>query len=55
MFLVMISEQQLEWLKLYSHRGIVIDDSHHTSQYNFKLTTLIVLDKADRGLPAGLN
>ncbi|EFO98377.1 hypothetical protein CRE_23746 [Caenorhabditis remanei] len=49
--LVIISPEQLDLIKKYSHRGITMDDTHHCTTYRLKLSTMLVCDGFDRGLP----
>lgn len=51
----MASPIQQEWLKAYSDRGVVLDDSHNCTMYSLKLSTIMVIDDAGRGLPCGKN
>lgn len=51
---MIINPFQKAALKKYNYRGIVIDDTHNATKYNLKLTALMVLDHADRGIPAGI-
>lgn len=38
----------------YGRRGLVFDDTFHTTTYSFRLATLIVLDNSDNGIPVGI-
>ncbi|EYB81600.1 hypothetical protein Y032_0378g286 [Ancylostoma ceylanicum] len=51
--LIIITPEQVEILRRYSHKGVSIDDTHCTTRYSLKLTTLMVVDDYGRGLPAG--
>ncbi|CAO4387255.1 unnamed protein product [Caenorhabditis nigoni] len=51
--LVIITPAQLQSLKNYSHKMIILDDTHNVTQYGLKLTTITVVDNYDRGEPAG--
>ncbi|CAI5448738.1 unnamed protein product [Caenorhabditis angaria] len=51
--IVIITPQHFQNLKQHGHRGILADDTHHVSKYDAKLTTLMVPNDNDRGLPAG--
>ncbi|KIH68892.1 hypothetical protein ANCDUO_00767 [Ancylostoma duodenale] len=51
---VIITPTQEKWLKEYSHRGVALDDTFNTTRYNLRLAVLMVADKKDRGLPAGV-
>ncbi|CAO4372844.1 unnamed protein product [Caenorhabditis nigoni] len=51
--LVMITPSHLQSLKNFSHKMIILDDTHHVTQYGLKLTTITVIDNFDRGEPAG--
>ena len=51
---IIITPLQLQWLRAYGHRGISVDDTHHTTKYSLRCTTLMVMDDYDRGLPAAL-
>ncbi|KIH68515.1 hypothetical protein ANCDUO_01147 [Ancylostoma duodenale] len=51
--LIIITPEQVEILKRYSHRGVSIDNTRCTTRYSLKLTTLMVVDDYGRGLPAG--
>ncbi|VDO19314.1 unnamed protein product [Heligmosomoides polygyrus] len=46
------TQEDFEWLKTYSRRGISIDDTHNATKYPMKLATVVVADDLDRGLPA---
>lgn len=48
-----MTKEQEKWLKDHSHRGIQLDDTHNVTRYGLKLTTLLVVDKYEKGLPAG--
>ena len=41
-----------ENLKKYGDKGIVADDSHNVTRYSLKLSSYIVADNHDRGVPA---
>ncbi|KAF1754510.1 hypothetical protein GCK72_021073 [Caenorhabditis remanei] len=49
--LVIITPQQIDLIKKYSHRGITMDDTHHCTTYRLKLSTMLVCDGYDRGVP----
>ncbi|KAK6024913.1 zinc finger, C2H2 type [Ostertagia ostertagi] len=49
---LIITPQQVEWLKKFSHRGISVDDTHNATRYNLKLATVTVLNERDAGVPA---
>ncbi|PIC35557.1 hypothetical protein B9Z55_014876 [Caenorhabditis nigoni] len=49
--LVLMTPSQKELCLKYHHRGIVIDDTHNTTKYGIKLTTLMVLNGFDRAIP----
>ncbi|KAK5976143.1 hypothetical protein GCK32_000505 [Trichostrongylus colubriformis] len=49
--MIIITPQQVQWLRKFSHRGISIDDTHN-ARYNLKLATVMVLNDRDAGLPA---
>ncbi|CAO4372846.1 unnamed protein product [Caenorhabditis nigoni] len=49
--LVIMTPSQRELCLKYHHRGIVIDDTHNTTKYGIKLTTLMVLNGFDRAIP----
>ncbi|PAV89942.1 hypothetical protein WR25_15254 [Diploscapter pachys] len=51
--MVLITDQQVDWLQKYGSRGICIDDTFNSTKYPLKLATLLVVDDFDRGLPAG--
>lgn len=40
------------WLTKYSRRAVCLDDTFNLTPYNLRLTTVIVPDEWDRGLPA---
>ncbi|KAK5974676.1 C2H2-type domain-containing protein [Trichostrongylus colubriformis] len=50
--MIIITPQQVQWLRKFSHRGISIDDTHNATRYNLKLATVMVLNDRDAGLPA---
>ncbi|CAJ0605227.1 unnamed protein product [Cylicocyclus nassatus] len=50
--MIIITPTQVEWLRMYSDRGIAVDDTHNVTKYNLKLATVSVADQRDRGLPA---
>ncbi|XGW27467.1 hypothetical protein V3C99_007794 [Haemonchus contortus] len=50
--MIIITPQQVQWLKDFSGRGISIDDTHNATRYNFKLATIMVLNERDAGVPA---
>ncbi|CAO4379456.1 unnamed protein product [Caenorhabditis nigoni] len=47
-----ITDEQVDWLKKYSKRGVVIDDTFNITQYNVRLITLLVIDDRDCFRPA---
>lgn len=49
--IVIVTPIMLEWIKKYSSKGITLDDTFHTTRYNLRLATLMVVDERDRGLP----
>ncbi|CAO4373029.1 unnamed protein product [Caenorhabditis nigoni] len=49
--LVIMTPSQRELCLKYHQRGIVIDDTHNTTKYGIKLTTLMVLNGFDRAIP----
>ncbi|VDP30576.1 unnamed protein product [Heligmosomoides polygyrus] len=49
--MVIVTPIMLEWIKKYSSKGITLDDTFHTTRYNLRLATLMVVDERDRGLP----
>eukprot|EP00081_Caenorhabditis_elegans_P014695 NP_494132.1 Uncharacterized protein CELE_F52C6.14 [Caenorhabditis elegans] len=51
--LVIITPGHLENLRKYSHKIIILDDTHNVTMYGLKLTTITVVDNNDRGEPAG--
>ncbi|EGT35588.1 hypothetical protein CAEBREN_00451 [Caenorhabditis brenneri] len=51
MRLVIMTPAQRELCAKYSHRGICIDDTHNPTKYPLKLTTMLVLNGQDRGIP----
>ncbi|KAK5974572.1 C2H2-type domain-containing protein, partial [Trichostrongylus colubriformis] len=50
--MIIITPQQVQWLRKFSHRGISTDDTHNATRYNLKLATVMVLNDRDAGLPA---
>ncbi|CAJ0600490.1 unnamed protein product [Cylicocyclus nassatus] len=50
--MIIITPTQVEWLRMYSGRGIAVDDTHNVTKYNLKFATVSVADQRDRGLPA---
>ncbi|KAK6028481.1 hypothetical protein OSTOST_05472 [Ostertagia ostertagi] len=50
---LIITPTQVDWLKQFCSRSVSIDDSHGATRYSLKLTSLLVADERDRGLPAG--
>ncbi|CAI5437420.1 unnamed protein product [Caenorhabditis angaria] len=51
--LVMILPEQEEALKKLSWRVVVLDETHNITRYDLKLTTMLVMDENDRGVPVG--
>uniref|UniRef100_A0A8R1ED80 Uncharacterized protein n=2 Tax=Caenorhabditis japonica TaxID=281687 RepID=A0A8R1ED80_CAEJA len=51
--LVIMTPKQKEMCEKYSYRGICIDDTHNSTKYSLKLTTMMIVDGQDRGIPAG--
>ena len=45
------TETQIELLKLYGEKCIMLDSTHGTNQHKFYLTTILVNDKDHEGLP----
>lgn len=43
--------EQAEWLKQYSKTGICLDGTHHSTRYNLKMITMLVLDSRQKGRP----
>ena len=50
-FLVIMTKIQVEMLREFGHRVVCIDGTHGTNQYDFELTTLVVVDDHDEGFP----
>lgn len=50
--LVILTETQIEVLKKFSSGKLCIDSTHGTNQYNFNLTTIVVIDEFGEGYPA---
>uniref|UniRef100_A0A8R1HLT1 MULE transposase domain-containing protein n=1 Tax=Caenorhabditis japonica TaxID=281687 RepID=A0A8R1HLT1_CAEJA len=38
-------------IKEFSHKCVVIDDAHNLTRYGLKLTTMLVVNNYDRGIP----
>ncbi|XGW32101.1 hypothetical protein V3C99_010352 [Haemonchus contortus] len=51
--MIIITPQQVQWLKDFSRRGISIDDTHNATRYDLKLATVMVMNERDAGVPAG--
>ncbi|PIC39459.1 hypothetical protein B9Z55_011139 [Caenorhabditis nigoni] len=51
MRLIIMTPAQKELFAKYGNRGISIDDTHNSTRYSLKLTTIIVLNGLDRGIP----
>ncbi|KAK6032346.1 hypothetical protein OSTOST_01473 [Ostertagia ostertagi] len=49
--LVIITPEQVEIMRMYSAKGISIDDTHCTTRYNLKLATMMCVDDYGRGVP----
>ncbi|KAK5966878.1 MULE domain-containing protein, partial [Trichostrongylus colubriformis] len=49
--LIIVTPKQVEILRLYSSKGISIDDTHCTTQYDLKLATIMTVDDYRRGMP----
>ncbi|WKY11319.1 hypothetical protein Q1695_003128 [Nippostrongylus brasiliensis] len=50
--LVIITPLQQTWLTRYSRRAVCLDDTFNLTPYALRLTTIVVADEWDRGLPA---
>lgn len=50
--LVILTETQKEVLKKFGNNKLCIDSTHGTNQYNFNLTTIVVIDEFGEGYPA---
>ncbi|XP_022169811.1 uncharacterized protein LOC111033408, partial [Myzus persicae] len=50
--LIIMTETQIEVLKKFSSGKLCIDSTHGTNQYNFNLTTIVVIDEFGEGYPA---
>ena len=48
-----MTPSQKEICEKYGNRGICIDDTHNATKYALKLTTMLVLNGQDRGIPVG--
>ncbi|KAK6021654.1 hypothetical protein OSTOST_12669, partial [Ostertagia ostertagi] len=46
--IIIITPEQVKWLRDFSNRGVSIDDIHNATRYNLKLATLMVLNERDR-------
>lgn len=46
-----MTQEQLEWLRLYGNNGLAVDGTHNSTRYKFVLVTLLVLDERQKGLP----
>ena len=53
MIAVLITDDQVNWLRKYGSRGVCLDDTFNSTKYPLKLATVLVVDDYDRGLPAG--
>ncbi|EFO90874.1 hypothetical protein CRE_19437 [Caenorhabditis remanei] len=51
--LVVMTPAQKELCEKYGSRGICIDDTHNATKYALKLTTMLILNGQDRGIPVG--
>lgn len=51
-FLIIGTKFQLEMLKKFGSTAICIDTTHGTNEYDFNLTTLVVVDEKGNGFPA---
>ncbi|KAJ8983629.1 hypothetical protein NQ317_004267 [Molorchus minor] len=49
--LIIMNDAQKEMLKTYGTYALCIDSTHGLNQYNFELTTLLVLDDLHQGFP----
>ena len=47
-----MNEAQCEMLKKFGSDCICVDETHGTNNYDFKLTTMLVLDEMRQGFPA---
>jgi len=50
--LIILTETQKEVLKKFGSGKLCIDSTHGTNQYNFNLTTIVVIDEFGEGYPA---
>lgn len=50
--LIILSETQKEVLKKFGSGKLCTDSTHGTNQYNFNLTTIVVIDEFGEGYPA---
>ena len=48
------TESQMDLLKMYGEKCVMVDSTHGTNQHGFHLTTLIVNDKDHEGLPVAI-
>jgi len=50
--IIILTETQKAVLEKFSSEKLCIDSTHGTNQYNFNLTTVIVIDEFGEGYPA---
>ncbi|KAL4090912.1 hypothetical protein QTP88_025670 [Uroleucon formosanum] len=50
--LIILTETQRKVIKKFGSRKLCIDSTHGTNQYNFNLTTIVVIDEFGGGYPA---
>ena len=51
LFFIIMNEAQYETLKKFGSDCICVDATHETNNYDFKLTTVFVLDEMGQGFP----
>ena len=51
--IVVHTEFQQHMLQKFGKNGILIDSTHGTNQYDFGLTTMLVIDEYGEGQPVG--
>lgn len=51
LFLIIATKFQLEMIQKFGHAKMCIDSTHETTEYDFLLTTLVVVDEFGNGFP----
>ena len=46
-----MTREQESWLRQWGKKGVSLDDTFNSTRYEYKLSTIMVMDNLDRGRP----